>query len=378
MNTWDATRLIIGAAKLKLALPALIVLLCFLGGVLILGVVTAGSGGEEENSAAATTVGIGLCSSITLNSTSITPTVNLDGPAGLGYDGKGHVHPLTQFIAEDVKAKFGLTSIGGVRADKYPYHPSGRAADLMVYDDTAKGDKIAEYLIAHWSDFNLYSIIWKQRYWNGHAWEGMEDRGSKTANHFDHVHVDILEDTPEDFAPCTQATALISPIWGGLLAPTSIVAGVPMTYVDDYPKKNWPVGDCTGSTSGGCPGECTDFVGWRLNQILVAQGKPKDWFNGNAGTWKSKWEARGWPTSNTPGIGAVAWYAAGVTWSGSVGHVAFVREVSADGRYITVEQYNVPMDQNGNVPHAYSVEKIDLQDKTRASRIPSGYLYLPK
>ena len=35
-------------------------------------------------------------------------------------------------------------------------------------------------------------VIWRQRYWEpGGSWEPMEDRGSPTANHMDHVHVTV-------------------------------------------------------------------------------------------------------------------------------------------------------------------------------------------
>jgi hypothetical protein len=38
-------------------------------------------------------------------------------------------------------------------------------------------------------------VIWRQRYWPvGRAvgaWSGMEDRGSPTQNHYDHVHISL-------------------------------------------------------------------------------------------------------------------------------------------------------------------------------------------
>ncbi|WP_425295888.1 hypothetical protein [Nocardia abscessus] len=32
-------------------------------------------------------------------------------------------------------------------------------------------------------------VIWRQRYNDGNGWSYLEDRGSPTANHYDHVHV---------------------------------------------------------------------------------------------------------------------------------------------------------------------------------------------
>jgi hypothetical protein len=38
-------------------------------------------------------------------------------------------------------------------------------------------------------------VIWARRIWtvqrNSDGWRSMEDRGSATANHFDHVHVTV-------------------------------------------------------------------------------------------------------------------------------------------------------------------------------------------
>jgi hypothetical protein len=42
---------------------------------------------------------------------------------------------------------------------------------------------------------SLMYVIWKQRIWDtrsGGGWRQMEDRGSVTANHFDHPHVSVL------------------------------------------------------------------------------------------------------------------------------------------------------------------------------------------
>ncbi|MBT9255072.1 hypothetical protein KMZ32_08215 [Phycicoccus sp. MAQZ13P-2] len=56
----------------------------------------------------------------------------------------------------------------------------------------AQGDAIAAYVQAHVSEFNVKYLIWQQRYWApGEGWRLMEDRGSPTQNHFDHVHVTV-------------------------------------------------------------------------------------------------------------------------------------------------------------------------------------------
>lgn len=91
-----------------------------------------------------------------------------------------------------VKASFpGMTSIGGVRADSLPDHPSGRALDFMT-TNRGYGDSIANLLISRAGELNIEYIIWYQRIWMpGKGWRAMSNRGSMTANHMDHVHVTV-------------------------------------------------------------------------------------------------------------------------------------------------------------------------------------------
>ena len=48
-----------------------------------------------------------------------------------------------------------------------------------------------QYHIAHWQELGVQYLIYKQRMLSspGGSWTAMEDRGSPTANHMDHVHV---------------------------------------------------------------------------------------------------------------------------------------------------------------------------------------------
>lgn len=85
-----------------------------------------------------------------------------------------------------------VTSYGGW--DGHGEHSSGRAIDIMTSDVTL-GTAIAEFLRAHASELHLYDVIWRQRIWtpvrSSEGWRAMEDRGSATANHYDHVHVSV-------------------------------------------------------------------------------------------------------------------------------------------------------------------------------------------
>jgi hypothetical protein len=87
----------------------------------------------------------------------------------------------------------GGITIGGTRASATDPggHPSGLALDYMVLSNTGLGEAIVAYHIAHWNDLGVEYIIYKQRILQSPtgAWSGMEDRGSPTANHMDHVHV---------------------------------------------------------------------------------------------------------------------------------------------------------------------------------------------
>jgi hypothetical protein len=55
--------------------------------------------------------------------------------------------------------------------------------------DTATGNALAEHVLANQQAFGVTYVIWRQRYNDGSGWSPMEDRGSPTANHMDHVHV---------------------------------------------------------------------------------------------------------------------------------------------------------------------------------------------
>ncbi len=84
-----------------------------------------------------------------------------------------------------------ITSYGTWRSDGE--HGQGRAIDIMVSGQT--GWDIAEFLRANYSALGIEYIIYAQQMWSversGEGWRGMSDRGSTTANHYDHVHVTV-------------------------------------------------------------------------------------------------------------------------------------------------------------------------------------------
>ncbi|TCJ28030.1 hypothetical protein [Nocardioides jejuensis] len=75
--------------------------------------------------------------------------------------------------------------------DNHGEHADGSSIDAMIaVSDTSLGYAVVDFLMAHASELKLNDIIYRQRIWQpGVGWKSMSDRGSLTANHYDHVHV---------------------------------------------------------------------------------------------------------------------------------------------------------------------------------------------
>ncbi|MCZ2805507.1 hypothetical protein O2W18_10365 [Modestobacter sp. VKM Ac-2983] len=121
--------------------------------------------------------------------TAVTATAKISNSAG-------PIKPQAQAAANAVVSNVpgaGSITLGGTRpsaADPHG-HPSGLAVDYMVMSNAALGDAIVAYHVANWAELGVDYIIWEQRMLSspGGSWKQMEDRGSVTANHFDHPHV---------------------------------------------------------------------------------------------------------------------------------------------------------------------------------------------
>ena len=84
----------------------------------------------------------------------------------------------------------GVLSIGGVRpCDQFREHCRGIALDAMVGGDVELGDRISADMLTR---PDVRFTIWQQtiRYPSGYR-RPMDDRGSATANHQDHVHLQV-------------------------------------------------------------------------------------------------------------------------------------------------------------------------------------------
>jgi len=85
--------------------------------------------------------------------------------------------------------------VGGYRPSSLSNHQKGLAIDFMLTQgaESALGWTIAKYAAAHASELNINHIIFEQRIWTpgNPTWRKMENRGSATANHMDHVHISM-------------------------------------------------------------------------------------------------------------------------------------------------------------------------------------------
>lgn len=105
-------------------------------------------------------------------------------------------------VHRGVRATFPqITSIGGVRKDPIPDHPSGRALDLMIPNyksaaGKALGQRVALWARANAKGFGIEYVIWNQHIWNvkrdKEGWRYMANRGGDSANHKNHVHITVF------------------------------------------------------------------------------------------------------------------------------------------------------------------------------------------
>ncbi len=114
------------------------------------------------------------------------PTLGGTCTNGTSVDGQ----PNVIAVHEAVCAAFPeITTYGTYRSDGE--HAQGLAIDIMV--SGSRGWEVAEFVRSHYSELGVNYIMYSQRIWSvdrsSEGWRYVEDRGSVTANHYDHVHV---------------------------------------------------------------------------------------------------------------------------------------------------------------------------------------------
>lgn len=116
-------------------------------------------------------------------------------PSGFRQVGSDQgLQPATVVVKGQLASAFpNVTDIGGWRPpDGYNEHSSGQAIDVMVPnwnkpEGVDEGNRIAQQALQNPS---VDYVLWQQRQWNSDGTSTpMEDRGSPTQNHMDHVHV---------------------------------------------------------------------------------------------------------------------------------------------------------------------------------------------
>ena len=116
-----------------------------------------------------------------------------------------NITPRMRAVRDEIDRRFGpFSAIGCYRPGNDGEHPLGRACDFMLSSggvlpaaaNIQLGYDIAAWAQANASRLGIMYIIYRQRIWDirmGSAgWVPMEDRGSITANHFDHVHISVF------------------------------------------------------------------------------------------------------------------------------------------------------------------------------------------
>ena len=86
-----------------------------------------------------------------------------------------------------------VSSFGGRRASG-GFHGTGQAVDVMI-SNSSVGWAIANWTRANASRLGVSEVIYYQKIWtverSSEGWRPMSDRGSASANHYDHVHVSV-------------------------------------------------------------------------------------------------------------------------------------------------------------------------------------------
>jgi hypothetical protein len=119
--------------------------------------------------------------------------------------GADHLTPRMIQVRDEIDRRFGpFVAIGCYRPGTDGEHPLGRACDFMLSSggvmpsasNVQLGYDITVWAQANASRLGIMYIIYRQRIWDiriaSSGWVPMADRGSITANHFDHVHISVF------------------------------------------------------------------------------------------------------------------------------------------------------------------------------------------
>ncbi|WP_079482360.1 hypothetical protein [Mycobacteroides abscessus] len=171
-----------------------------------LGQMFSGLGGGQGRGGGSGGGGLGSFSPASLTGL-LKPALDTNsGSGGVSGVSAGGLHPgvanekglqrKTILAARAISAEFPeIRQIGGVRADALKWHPQGLALDVMIpqpysAEGQALGQRVLQFVLRNAQRFGLDHAIYRQTmYIPGRGPSAMENRGSPTANHMDHVHL---------------------------------------------------------------------------------------------------------------------------------------------------------------------------------------------
>lgn len=116
-------------------------------------------------------------------------SVDISQALPVGVASEAGLSPNTILAARAVSAQFPqIVSIGGVRPDPKPWHPSGRAIDVMIPNPSspegiALGDAILNFVLSNAGPLGLQDAIWRGTYYTPGGPQG------SGYGHYDHVHI---------------------------------------------------------------------------------------------------------------------------------------------------------------------------------------------
>lgn len=108
-------------------------------------------------------------------------------PPGVGSEQGLQVQTIR--VERNVCAQFPqIHNIIGVRPDSKPWHPSGRAIDIMIpnpgsAEGIALGNAIRDFALGHAADLGIMDVIWRGTYYTPAG------PGGGNYGHYDHVHI---------------------------------------------------------------------------------------------------------------------------------------------------------------------------------------------
>lgn len=141
------------------------------------------------------------------------------------------VQPHVAKVANYLSKLFSITSI-----TTYPGHEPSEDLAIDIFSDSGTMSEIADFVAGNIDSLSVDYLIYAQRFFMGsdnkygpaRTWSDMEDRGSATQNHFDHVHVSFLASgvlgstsgspVPSGTAPKSGLSSLQDFLSGGGLA----------------------------------------------------------------------------------------------------------------------------------------------------------------